>query len=151
MEVCDKTESFMKKRNDKNIKKSSGYPLVKESTVDEKNGCCIQKNSIIWTSPNKFLADDILSKDNCQKHSEPFSFLDYCPAETSELLCLNCGSRFVGKWVESIKMKQLICPECGEVGYLCKTGENLDKLADTNQIIEFYNLYSKNDIFTQDT
>lgn len=47
------------------------------------------------------------------------------PHEVSELICLKCFRRAIHAYPISTLLRDLEC-ECGEVGYLIKTGQTLE-------------------------
>lgn len=50
------------------------------------------------------------------------------PHEVSELICLKCLNRWIGVYPQKMLLKQLEC-RCGEVGYVIKTGQTIEELA----------------------
>lgn len=46
--------------------------------------------------------------------------------KVSEVICVKCGKRWIGVRPETIRLKELECPNCG-AGYVIETGEELDK------------------------
>ena len=44
--------------------------------------------------------------------------------EVSELICLKCLNRWIGVYPSELPLKDIEC-ECGEVGYVIKTGQTL--------------------------
>lgn len=56
---------------------------------------------------------------------------EYQPHLTGELICLHCGYRYIGSWVETVWLKNLYCPNCNEQGWTIATGQILEsRLAD---------------------
>jgi hypothetical protein len=45
--------------------------------------------------------------------------------EVSELICVKCGKRWIGVYPINTLLKEIECP-CGEVGYVIKTGQDLE-------------------------
>ena len=45
--------------------------------------------------------------------------------EVAELICLKCFYRWIGVYPEACALKQIECRECGEIGYVIKTGQTL--------------------------
>lgn len=48
------------------------------------------------------------------------------PHEVCELICIQCGHRYVGMYPESTLLKNLECPVCSKVGWIIKTGQTID-------------------------
>ncbi|MCR5447423.1 MAG: hypothetical protein K6E80_07405 [Schwartzia sp.] len=44
---------------------------------------------------------------------------------TAEVICLKCLFRYIGTFPESVRLKELECPECGKVGSIIMTGQDL--------------------------
>ena len=44
---------------------------------------------------------------------------------TAEVICLKCLFRYIGTFPESVRLKELECPECGEIGSIIMTGQDL--------------------------
>lgn len=57
------------------------------------------------------------------------------PHLTGELICLNCGYRYIGTWNEKVWLKELYCPQCQKQGFNIGTGQILDAgdLSEYNQ------------------
>lgn len=49
---------------------------------------------------------------------------DYVVGKVSELICVNCGKRFIGWRPKGLKLKDIECEDCG-VGFIIETGEEL--------------------------
>jgi hypothetical protein len=47
------------------------------------------------------------------------------PHEVCELMCWNCGSRFISVFPEKTPLKQLECGNCHAVGFMVKTGQTV--------------------------
>lgn len=54
---------------------------------------------------------------------------DNIPHEVSEVICLKCLHRWIAVYPTSTLLKDLECT-CGKVGYVIKTGQTLEDMAD---------------------
>lgn len=45
--------------------------------------------------------------------------------EVAELMCVKCKRRWIGVYPSSLPLKDIEC-QCGEKGYVIKTGQSLD-------------------------
>jgi len=50
---------------------------------------------------------------------------DNIPHELAELMCIKCGTRWIGVYPASTLLKDLQCP-CGLKGFVIKTGQTLN-------------------------
>jgi len=50
----------------------------------------------------------------------------YEPHLTGELVCLHCGYRYIGTWMEKVWLKNLYCPNCNEKGWTIATGQIME-------------------------
>lgn len=48
------------------------------------------------------------------------------PHKVSEVVCLMCNTRWIAVRPEETRLKALECPNCGKVGFVIETGEELD-------------------------
>ena len=60
----------------------------------------------------------------------PISYIDdkrveKMPHEVCELICLKCMHRWIGVYPETTLLKDIAC-QCGEVGYVIKTGQTIE-------------------------
>ena len=57
------------------------------------------------------------------------SFEDYkeenTPYTVQELICLKCLSRWIGAFPTGTNLKEIECPNCGEIGYVIATGQEI--------------------------
>ena len=51
--------------------------------------------------------------------------------EVAEFICLKCLGRWIGVYPSNVLLKDIEC-KCGEVGYVVKTGQTLEKDGDTD-------------------
>lgn len=49
------------------------------------------------------------------------------PHEVAEIMCWRCGWRWIGVYPEKTKLKELVCPRCGNQGFAFKTGQTLQE------------------------
>lgn len=49
---------------------------------------------------------------------------EYLPHEVSEVICLKCLHRWIAVYPSQTLLKELEC-ECGEIGYVIKTGQTI--------------------------
>ena len=49
--------------------------------------------------------------------------------EVSELLCLKCLKRWIATYPSELPLKDIVC-QCGEAGYVIKTGQTLPDIPD---------------------
>lgn len=54
---------------------------------------------------------------------------DNIPHNVAELICLKCLNRWIGVYPEDLALKDIEC-QCGERGYVIKTGQDLPEVAD---------------------
>lgn len=52
------------------------------------------------------------------------------PHMVSEVICIGCKHRWISVRPEITLLKDLECPECGNVGFVIETGQSLDAMAD---------------------
>ena len=56
-------------------------------------------------------------------------FVDYecedVPHDVAEVMCWECGERWIAAWPSETLLKDLECPECGSVGYAFLTGQTI--------------------------
>lgn len=57
----------------------------------------------------------------------------YEPHLTGELICLQCGYRYIGTWNEKVWLKELYCPNCQIQGFTIATGQILESYYDENR------------------
>ena len=50
---------------------------------------------------------------------------DYRLYTVSELICVKCGTRFIGGRPKGTRLKDIECDNCGEVGWIIETGEEI--------------------------
>lgn len=50
---------------------------------------------------------------------------DDTECEVAELICLKCLNRWIGVYPSELPLKDIKCNNCGEVGYVIKTGQAL--------------------------
>ena len=48
---------------------------------------------------------------------------DARPHKVSEVICVNCGHRWIAVRPSETKLRQLECPNCRKQGYTIETGE----------------------------
>ena len=48
------------------------------------------------------------------------------PHLTGELICVQCGYRYIGNWNAKVWLKDLYCPNCQTKGYTIGTGQILE-------------------------
>lgn len=53
-------------------------------------------------------------------------FNSLLPHEVSEVICVNCGKRWIAVRPREVLLKDLECPNCGP-GFVIETGEDLEK------------------------
>lgn len=51
---------------------------------------------------------------------------DNTPHIVSELICLKCLHRAISVYPEGLWLKDMECPECGYIGAMIHTGQELD-------------------------
>ena len=49
------------------------------------------------------------------------------PHLVCETVCLKCFHRWIAVYPEKTLLKQLECPNCGVVGFVIKTGQDLEE------------------------
>lgn len=55
--------------------------------------------------------------------------IDICensPHCVAELICVRCGTRWIGVWPEGTALKDLHCENCGP-GFVIKTGQDMEE------------------------
>ena len=52
--------------------------------------------------------------------------IEHLPHEVSEVICVKCGHRYISVRPISVILKRLECGQCGAVGFVIKTGQNLE-------------------------
>lgn len=55
--------------------------------------------------------------------SDVKNFEDYVPSIVGETICLKCYHRWIAVIPERLLLKHVMCPECGEKGYVIATGQ----------------------------
>ncbi len=48
------------------------------------------------------------------------------PHEVAEMMCWECGHRWIAVYPEQTPLNHLQCPNCREVGYAFKTGQTIN-------------------------
>ena len=61
------------------------------------------------------------------------SFEENQEHEICELICLKCLNRWIGVFPTETLLKNIEC-KCGEVGYVIKTGQSLEEVADEDML-----------------
>lgn len=49
------------------------------------------------------------------------------PHLVCETVCLKCFHRWIAVYPEETLLKHIECPHCGKVGYVIKTGQDLEE------------------------
>ena len=55
------------------------------------------------------------------------NFEEYIPHKVSETICVKCGHRQIDVRPINTLLKNLKCPECGRVGLIIETGEEISE------------------------
>lgn len=50
---------------------------------------------------------------------------EHMPHKVSETICVKCGHRQIDVRPEGTLLKDLECPECGRIGFIIETGEEI--------------------------
>lgn len=61
------------------------------------------------------------------------NIVDICknePHKVSEVICIECGYRWIAVRPKQTLLKQLECPNCKNSGYVIETGEEMEKSDD---------------------
>lgn len=61
--------------------------------------------------------------------SDVINIDDKRPHQVCELICLKCLNRWIGVFPETVLLKSIEC-KCGEVGYVIKTGQDIQPMID---------------------
>ena len=49
------------------------------------------------------------------------------PHIVEELMCINCKFRYIGTRSIRVKLKNIVCPKCNQVGFIISTGELIEQ------------------------
>lgn len=52
------------------------------------------------------------------------------PYEVSEVICINCKTRFVSCRPAGVELKLMECYNCRQLGFIIETGEQYENIAD---------------------
>lgn len=55
------------------------------------------------------------------------NFEEHIPHKVSETICVKCGHRQIDVRPVDTLLKDLECPECGRVGFIIETGEEISE------------------------
>lgn len=58
--------------------------------------------------------------------------------ELSELICLKCYYRWVELYDVSLTLRKMRCTNCGDVGYIIKTGQTIPESAYCKICVHYY-------------
>ena len=51
----------------------------------------------------------------------------YRPHCVSEVICIDCGHRYISVYPEGTWLKDLECPGCHKKGFIIKTGQDIEE------------------------
>lgn len=54
------------------------------------------------------------------------------PLKISEVICVNCGDRWIAVRPYSVMLRDIACPHCGK-GYVIETGETIKDAEDDDE------------------
>lgn len=55
------------------------------------------------------------------------NFEDHTPHTVQEVICLKCLERWIAVFPTGVLLKHLECPECGKVGFVIATGQEISE------------------------